>query len=65
MAAGRAHTLLVTNTDEVYSVGNNAYGQCGRPILHDENYSEKAIFHRIDELDGQEIEHIECGQDTR
>ena len=30
VAAGRAHALALTNDGDVFSLGNNAYGQCGR-----------------------------------
>lgn len=63
VSAGRAHSILAT-TDGVWSIGNNAYGQCGRHIIEQENYSYKAIYHRISELDGLDIKQVECGQDT-
>merc|ERR1719334_1486108 len=30
LAAGRAHTLILTSRGDVLTLGNNCYGQCGR-----------------------------------
>ncbi|KAF5278982.1 hypothetical protein FQA39_LY05660 [Lamprigera yunnana] len=43
---GRAHLVVLTN-EGLYLLGNNSYGQCGRPVIQDENYSK----------------NIACGQD--
>lgn len=63
-AAGRAHTVMLTNSNDVWTVGNNAYGQCGRPVIPDEDYSRQAVYHRITALDGIPLKQVECGQDT-
>ncbi|XP_044765857.1 RCC1-like G exchanging factor-like protein [Coccinella septempunctata] len=62
IAAGRAHSLILTH-EGLYLLGNNAYGQCGRPIIQDEDYSRSNYIHYIENLDGKEIIDIECGQD--
>lgn len=62
-AAGRAHCLALSSAGAVYSIGNNAYGQCGRPIIEDEKYSGSALIHRINSLDNLRIKDISCGQD--
>ncbi|XP_034252692.1 RCC1-like G exchanging factor-like protein isoform X2 [Thrips palmi] len=62
LAAGRAH-LLVHTDDGVFSLGNNAYGQCGRPIIENENYSGSRIVHKIVNLPADEIRSVACGQD--
>ncbi|TNN26727.1 Williams-Beuren syndrome chromosomal region 16 protein [Liparis tanakae] len=36
VACGRAHSLILTDREGVFSMGNNAYGQCGRTIVEDE-----------------------------
>ncbi|XP_064111602.1 RCC1-like G exchanging factor-like protein [Macrobrachium nipponense] len=64
VAAGRAHTVMLTDSAGVWTVGNNAYGQCGRPVITDEDYSRKSVYHQIRVLEDKKIEHIECGQDT-
>ncbi|KAG7160373.1 RCC1-like G exchanging factor-like protein-like [Homarus americanus] len=64
VSSGRAHTVMLTDKGGVWTVGNNAYGQCGRSILPDEDYGRKAAYHRIKALDDITICHIECGQDT-
>ena len=39
VAAGRAHCLAVTSLGRVLAWGNNAYGQCGRPVIEQEDYA--------------------------
>ena len=36
VSAGRSHTLALTADGQVFSMGNNSYGQCGRNIIEDE-----------------------------
>uniref|UniRef100_A0A665U8Q5 RCC1-like domain-containing protein n=1 Tax=Echeneis naucrates TaxID=173247 RepID=A0A665U8Q5_ECHNA len=36
VSCGRAHSLVLTDKEGVFSMGNNAYGQCGRKIVDDE-----------------------------
>uniref|UniRef100_UPI00398EEC77 RCC1-like G exchanging factor-like protein isoform X1 n=2 Tax=Pristiophorus japonicus TaxID=55135 RepID=UPI00398EEC77 len=62
VSCGRAHSLLLTDTEGVFSMGNNAYGQCGRRIVDSEIYSGSQIIHRIEELDSRVVE-VKCGQD--
>ncbi|XP_038669481.1 RCC1-like G exchanging factor-like protein isoform X2 [Scyliorhinus canicula] len=38
VSCGRAHSLLLTDNEGVFSMGNNAYGQCGRRIVDSEIY---------------------------
>lgn len=63
MAAGRAHTLVLTNTDGVYALGSNAYGQCGRKIIANEDFSKLRNVNNITLND--DISKIICGQDHR
>ena len=37
VAAGRTHSLALSSQGRVMSWGNNCYGQCGRPIIENEN----------------------------
>ena len=65
---GRAHTLALTNTGDVYSLGNNAYGQCGRNIVENEDYFSCQVIHKIEfqeKSDGDKIVDILCGMDHR
>ncbi|XP_076035728.1 RCC1-like G exchanging factor-like protein [Oratosquilla oratoria] len=64
VACGRAHTVILTDKEGVWSLGNNAYGQCGRPIIHNEDYGRHVLYHHIKELEGRVIRQIECGQDV-
>ena len=51
------------------SFGNNSYGQCGRPIVENENYyGNKAVlqdiskFIKLDSIDDRVVS-VKCGQD--
>lgn len=64
--AGRAHLLaLDTRAGRVYALGNNAYGQCGRPIIADESYAASGTVHVLDggAVGGERIVDVHCGQD--
>lgn len=63
LAAGRAHSVIVTDKEGIFTFGNNAYGQCGRTIIKDEIYQGSAVVHNIKNLDGLRIMSAECGQD--
>lgn len=68
MSAGRAHLVIVTKNNTIFTLGNNAYGQCGRQIIENELYKGSNIIHRIEKLNGlidenDEIISVECGQD--
>ncbi|XP_066151101.1 RCC1-like G exchanging factor-like protein [Euwallacea fornicatus] len=62
LSAGRAHLMVLTN-EGIFLLGNNAYGQCGRKIISNENYSKSNLINYIDKIDGNQIVDIECGQD--
>ncbi|XP_026319558.1 RCC1-like G exchanging factor-like protein [Hyposmocoma kahamanoa] len=63
LAAGRAHTVILTDTEGAYTLGNNAYGQCGRKINPHEEYRGSMISHNIRRLGKEEIKSVCCGQD--
>ncbi|XP_047530126.1 RCC1-like G exchanging factor-like protein [Vanessa atalanta] len=63
LAAGRAHTLILTDNEGVYTLGNNAYGQCGRKINANEEYRGSMASHNIKKLGKEKIVDICCGQD--
>lgn len=63
VAAGRAHLLALAEDGVVYTLGNNAYGQCGRPVVETENYAANQVVHRIEHLNDEKIVGINCGQD--
>ncbi|KAJ9596434.1 hypothetical protein L9F63_012552, partial [Diploptera punctata] len=63
VAAGRAHTMVLTDKEGVFTLGNNAYGQCGRKIVEEEKYAESRVVHNIPNINGVTIKDIECGQD--
>lgn len=62
VSCGRAHSLVMTDNEGVFSLGNNAYGQCGRNIVDSEIYSGSHIIHHIEGLDSKVVE-VACGQD--
>jgi alpha-tubulin suppressor-like RCC1 family protein len=61
VAAGRCHSLALSDAGEVYSFGMNAYGQLGRRISEKEDYTKSCFVHRvpIPEM----VKDIVCGQD--
>ncbi|KZC14464.1 PREDICTED: Williams-Beuren syndrome chromosomal region 16 protein homolog [Dufourea novaeangliae] len=62
IAAGRAHLLVLTN-EGLFTLGNNAYGQCGRPVIENENYSKSEVVHHIADIKGKKIKAVTAGQD--
>uniref|UniRef100_A0A5F9CF66 RCC1 like n=1 Tax=Oryctolagus cuniculus TaxID=9986 RepID=A0A5F9CF66_RABIT len=62
VSCGRAHSLVLTDREGVFSLGNNSYGQCGRKVVEDEVYSESHKVHRLQDFDGQVVQ-VACGQD--
>ncbi|XP_011864274.1 PREDICTED: Williams-Beuren syndrome chromosomal region 16 protein homolog [Vollenhovia emeryi] len=62
MAAGRAHLLILT-TEGLFTLGNNAYGQCGRPIILSENYEKSMVVHCIPDVKKSKIIAVTAGQD--
>lgn len=63
VAAGRAHLMALSEDGVVFTLGNNAYGQCGRPVVENEKYAANQVVHRIDQLGGKKIVGVTCGQD--
>lgn len=57
--------MLVLTDEGVFTLGNNAFGQCGRKIIPDENYMMSNFINHIESLEGKKIVNIECGQDHR
>ena len=64
-ATGRAHTVIVTDNGAVFTLGNNAYGQCAREVIEDEEYFGSDLVHRVDSeiFDNQRVVDVVCGQD--
>nr|CAD7412641.1 unnamed protein product [Timema poppensis] len=63
VAAGRAHLMVLTDREGVFTLGNNAYGQCGRRIVEGENYFGNQLVHQIPDVEGAPVKTIVCGQD--
>ncbi|KAJ1057970.1 hypothetical protein K5549_014495 [Capra hircus] len=62
VSCGRAHLLVLTDGESVFSMGNNSYGQYGRKVVKNEIYSESHKVHRMQDFDGQMVQ-VACGQD--
>lgn len=62
ISAGRAHLLILT-TEGLFTLGNNGYGQCGRPIITNENYNKSRVIHHISDIKGKQITTVTAGQD--
>jgi RCC1-like G exchanging factor-like protein len=64
-ATGRAHTVVLTDNGALFTLGNNAYGQCARPVIDDEEYFGSELIHRVDQtmFNNSPISDIVCGQD--
>lgn len=64
-ATGRAHTVILTESGAIFTLGNNAYGQCARPVIEDEEYLGSNLIHRLnlDVFQNQRVVDIVCGQD--
>jgi len=61
VAAGRCHSIVLTEKGMIFSFGNNCHGQLGRPIIPKEDYKMTSLIHRIDLP--EEVMDIVCGQD--
>lgn len=62
LSAGRAHMVALTD-EGLFLLGNNAYGQCGRQIVKDEDYSKSNLINHVKNIEGKAIVDVECGQD--
>lgn len=63
ISGGRAHAAILTSPDGLFMIGNNAYGQCGRRIIDGEQYEGSKLIQVFQDLDGEKIAQVECGQD--
>ncbi|XP_063153507.1 RCC1-like G exchanging factor-like protein [Candoia aspera] len=62
VSCGRAHSLVLTDAEGVFSMGNNAYGQCGRKVIEGEIYSESQLINRLQGFEDRVVQ-VACGQD--
>ncbi|XP_041280962.1 RCC1-like G exchanging factor-like protein isoform X4 [Onychostruthus taczanowskii] len=62
VSCGRAHSLVLTDSEGVFTMGNNSYGQCGRKVVEDEVYSGSHLIHQLKEFDSRVVQVV-CGQD--
>nr|XP_018901900.1 PREDICTED: Williams-Beuren syndrome chromosomal region 16 protein-like isoform X1 [Bemisia tabaci] len=62
LSAGRAHCAILS-TEGVHFLGHNAYGQCGRPIVENEDYIRNKVPSQAIRLGNEKIVSVCCGQD--
>ena len=64
IACGRAHTLILTDTEGVFTFGNNAFGQCGRTVIDGELYENSRKIHNIPHHHfSSPVVKVVCGMD--
>lgn len=65
VGCGRAHSIAIADSGVAYAFGNNAYGQCGRSIIEDEDYfgSQVVKIHEPSVFGGEKLKDVVCGQD--
>ena len=64
VSCGRAHTVLLTDKEGVLTLGNNAFGQCGRPIVEGEIFQGSRKVHTIPHsYFGSPVVDVVCGMD--
>lgn len=67
VAAGRAHSIALSKSDVLFTLGNNSYGQCGRPFVEEEEHHSSELIHRIEGKsifgDDDKVKEIVCGLD--
>ncbi|XP_013785838.1 RCC1-like G exchanging factor-like protein isoform X2 [Limulus polyphemus] len=62
VACGRAHSVILTDKEGIFTLGNNAFGQCGRVIVENEVYEGSTRVNKVSGIDGEVIDVV-CGQD--
>ncbi|KRZ68782.1 Williams-Beuren syndrome chromosomal region 16 -like protein, partial [Trichinella papuae] len=62
VSCGRAHSLVATDKEGVFSLGNNEHGQCGRPVILNEDYQRAGMVHHIHDLPTA-VKQMVCGFD--
>ncbi|XP_067666214.1 RCC1-like G exchanging factor-like protein isoform X2 [Haliotis asinina] len=62
VSCGRSHTVVITDKEGVFSLGNNSSGQCGRSVVEDEVYAKNPTINKIHDLPDSVVKVV-CGQD--
>ncbi|XP_005108817.1 RCC1-like G exchanging factor-like protein [Aplysia californica] len=62
MSCGRAHSAIVVEDEGVFTLGNNASGQCGRPVVEGEDFSKNQTVNKLHDLP-EDVVKVVCGQD--
>ncbi|XP_035207669.1 RCC1-like G exchanging factor-like protein isoform X2 [Stegodyphus dumicola] len=61
VGCGRAHTVVITDKEGIFSLGNNSYGQCGVPF----DATDKSDNIKVYKVEGlsEDVSEVVCGQD--
>lgn len=62
VGCGRAHTVVISDKEGVFSLGNNSYGQCGIPAEYNSKENSILKVHKVEGID-ENIKEVVCGQD--
>lgn len=66
-AAGRAHSIVLSEEGVMFLFGNNSFGQCARQIVEDEEYFANQTINRIETNSicggNDKVKDIVCGLD--
>lgn len=62
-SCGRSHSLLLNQDGQVFAIGNNSLGQCGRPVKEHEIYFGSKTVTQLDNFIPSNVVDIVCGQD--
>lgn len=63
VACGRSHSVLVDADQQVFTLGDNSFGQCGRKIKEDEEYFGSQVITSLNDVLPRSISQVVCGQD--
>lgn len=62
VACGRSHTVVLTDREGAFSLGNNAFGQCGYPAVPNEKRKNDSTVYRVEGIPDDVLD-VACGQD--
>lgn len=54
--------MIATDKEGIFAIGSNAHGQCGRPVIENEDYSSTNIVKCVHGIEGVPVQAV-CGYD--
>jgi len=64
VSCGRAHTVLLSDIEGIFTLGSNSFGQCGRPIIEGEIFEGSRKIHNIPQkIFSSPVCDVVCGMD--